>query len=195
MADQRSGKPKRVVDPGQQKAAAEDVDLSRPVELVSLAVKDAAVRCRLPGTRKDITLRAPRYWKALPGTMVTVRPRKMWLCAGHPYLSGEILATRIDAAAIGLEPLGLKRRDIWDPARACWLDEDRPVPEYARAIIACGSRRIYEMEQVLPGGDPDDPWSDPIIESADRMGMGDSPGALDALAEPAGQSGSQVCHR
>lgn len=34
-------------------------------------------------------------------------------------------------------------------------------------------RSQLEMEQVLPGGDPSDPWSDPIIESDEKKDSGD----------------------
>src|SRR5690242_12593203 len=40
-----------------------------------------------------------------------------------------------------------------------------------------GARPEFEMEQVLPGADPDDPFSDPIIESNDRKDGGDIEGA------------------
>ncbi len=181
MAGQRSDRLKHLFDPKPQKAAADDVDLSRPVQLVALAVKDGAARCRLPGTDKDITLRVPGYWKAVPGTIVTVKPRKMWLCAGHPYLSGELLSTRIDVAAIGLEPLGLEHMGTWDPADEYWGEEGEPIPEYARPIIARGPCPGYEMEQVLPGEDSDDPWDDPILESTDLKAAGDFQGALRIL--------------
>ena len=40
-----------------------------------------------------------------------------------------------------------------------------------------GQRPEYEMEQVLPGKDPDDPDTDPIIEAVELKEAGDSPGA------------------
>jgi len=40
---------------------------------------------------------------------------------------------------------------------------------------------MYEMEQVLPGADPDDWDSDPITESNDRRDAGDVEGARDIL--------------
>ena len=39
------------------------------------------------------------------------------------------------------------------------------------------------MEQVLPGADPDDPISDPIIESNDRKDSGDRAGAYKILMD------------
>ncbi len=83
----------------QHKAADDDLDLSKPVELVVLAVKERAARCRLLGCDRGITLRASRLWDVVPGEVVTVKPEKQWRYAGHPYLSGEIQLTRIDVKA------------------------------------------------------------------------------------------------
>ena len=41
----------------QHKATVDDIDLSKPVELIVLSVKERAVRCRLPRSEKVITLR------------------------------------------------------------------------------------------------------------------------------------------
>ena len=105
-------------DVRQPKATADDLDLSGPVELVALSVKDRAARCRLLGSDRVITLRASRLWKVVPGEIVTVKPRKQWSYAGHPYLSGEIESTRLDVAALGLVPLRLEERGMWDPQAA-----------------------------------------------------------------------------
>ena len=62
----------------QHKATADDLDLSKSVELVALAVKERAARCRLLGSDRGITLRASRLWDMVPGAIVTVKPRKQW---------------------------------------------------------------------------------------------------------------------
>ena len=92
-------------------------------------------------------------------------PKKQWRYAGHPYLSGEIQATRLDMAALGLVPLRLDDRGLWDPEAEYWGEDDEPVEEWAKPIIARGPRSQFEMEQVLPGMHPEDPFSDPILES------------------------------
>jgi len=56
-------------------------------------------------------------------------------------------------------------------------EEDEPIEEWAKPMIARGPRPEFEMEQVLPGADADDPFSDPITESNDRKDSGDSKGA------------------
>jgi len=154
------------------KATAGDLDLSGPVELIVLSIKERAARCRLLGTDRAITLRASRLWDAVPGEIVRVEPRKQWSYAGHPYLSGEIGSARLDVRALGLVPLGLANMGMWAPDEHYWGEEDEPIEEWAKPIIARGPRPAFEMEQVLPGQDPDDPLGDPITESNDAKDAG-----------------------
>jgi hypothetical protein len=167
----------------QHKATADDLDLSRPVELIALSVKERAARCRLLGSGRGITLRASRVWDVAPGEIVTVRPRKQWSYAGHPYLSGDIEASRLDARALGLVPLRLETMGTWDPKEHYWGEESEPVEEWAKPIIARGPRPAFEMEQVLPGADPDDPFADPITDSNDLKDAGDGAEAHRILME------------
>jgi len=170
-------------DKQQPKATADDLDLSGPVELVALSVKERVARCRLLGSNRLITLRPNRLWGVVPGEIVTVKPRKQLGYAGHPYLSGEIESTRLDAAALRLAPLRLNDMGLWDPKKHYWGEEGEPVEEWAKPIIAWGPRPDFEMEQVLPGADPDDPFSDPITDSTDLLDAGDRPGARKILME------------
>jgi len=165
------------------KATTDDLDLSAPVELVALAVKERAARCRLLGSKRVITLRASRLWDVAPGEIVTVKPRKQWRFAGHPYLSGEIESTRLDVATLGLVPLQLEDMGMWNPKEHYWGEEDEPIEEWAKPIIARGPRPEFEMEQVLPGADPTDPFSDPITESNDLKDVGDRQQAMRILME------------
>jgi hypothetical protein len=164
------------------KASEEDIDLSKPVDLVVVAVTERAARCRLPGSDRRITLRAGSLHRVVPGHVVTVRPNKHWRHNGHPYLSGKIASARIDAAALGLTPLALNEFGSWDPAEEYWGEEGEPVDDWAKPIIARGPRPLFEMEQVLPGSDPDDFDSDPILEANDLKDAGDTAGAQDILA-------------
>jgi tetratricopeptide (TPR) repeat protein len=167
----------------QRKAAATDIDLDSPIELLVLSVKDVAARCRLLGSDRAITLRATQLWKVVPGEIVRVRPRKHWRYAGHAYLSGEIESTRLDVSTLGLVPLRLEDRGIWDPLDEYWGEPDEPIDDWARPIIARGPRPEFEMEQVLPGADLDDPDSDPITESNDLKDAGDARTAYKILME------------
>jgi len=157
----------------QHKVAETDIKLSGPVELVVLAVKEKAAPCRLLGRDRIITLRPDRTWNLVPGELVVIKPRKQWSYAGHPYLSGEVESTRLDVAALGLVPLKLEDQGIWRPEEHYWGEKNEPIEEWAGPIIARGPRQMFEMEQILPGEDPDDPHSDPILEADDLKEAGD----------------------
>jgi hypothetical protein len=165
------------------KVAATDLDLSGPIELVALSVKENAARCRTLGSDRVVTLRARRLWDVVPGEIVTVEPRKQWSYAGHPYLSGEVKSVRLDVAALGLVALKLEGQGAWNPDEHYWGEEDEPIEEWAKPIVARGPRPAFEMEQALPGRDPDDLDSDPIDESNDLKDAGDHGAAHKILTE------------
>lgn len=153
------------------------------LKLAVLSIKQTAARCRILEKQETITLRASGLWDVVPGEIITVRPRKRWTYAKNPYLSGEITASRIDVPALGLTPLRLEEHGVWNPNEEYWGEPDEPLPEYARPIIDRGPRRLYEMEQVLPGDDPDNPDDDPIIQSSDLKDQGDFVGARKILMQ------------
>ncbi|MBL8177735.1 MAG: tetratricopeptide repeat protein [Bryobacterales bacterium] len=155
--------------------------LEGPVELVVLSVKQKAARCRLLGAGQAFTFRAGRLWNLVPGEIAAVKPAKQWTYGGNPYLSGVIESTRLDAKALGLAPLGLEEVGIWSPAEHYWGEEGDPIEEWARPIIARGPRPEFEMEQVLPGFEVEDPFSDPIGQSNDLKDAGDFSGAYKIL--------------
>jgi hypothetical protein len=167
----------------QHKATSADLDLRGAVELVILSVKETAARCRLLGSDRVITLRAGGIWDVVPGEIAVVKPHKQWSYAGHPYLSGEIESARLDVAALGLVPLRLTDQGVWDPQDEYWGEKGEPIDAWARPIIARGPRPEFEMEQVLPGADPDDPDSDPITESNGLKHAGDHEEAQKILME------------
>jgi tetratricopeptide (TPR) repeat protein len=88
---------------------------------------------------------------------------------------------KFDAAALGLIPLKLKYFGEWDPSDHYWGEQDEPVEKWAEPIIARGPRPSFEMEQVLPGQDPEDFDSDPIIEAVDLKDAGEYDKAIDLL--------------
>lgn len=167
------------IGPKLHKAAEEDLKLNAPVELVVLSVKQRAARCRLLKSGNDLTLRAGGLWTIAPGQIVSVRASKYWRYAGHPYLSGEIEGTCVDVARLGLVPLRMEEQGEWDPTEEYW--GEGPIERWAEDIIARGPRPMYEMEQVLPGADPDNWDNDPITESNDRKDAGDFAGARQIL--------------
>lgn len=167
----------------QHKVEAADLDMSGAVELVVLSVKENAVRCRLLGADRVITLRANHLWEVAPGEIIVVKPKKQWRYAGHPYLAGVIESARLDAAALGLAPLKLEEQGTWTPEEHYWGEPDEPIEEWAKPIIACGPRPQFEMEQVLPGWDPPDFDFDPISESNELKAAGDHAAARKILME------------
>ncbi|MBI5481907.1 MAG: hypothetical protein HY906_23835 [Deltaproteobacteria bacterium] len=157
--------------PPRRRHKATDLDLSRPIELVVLAVKSNALRCRLAGTQRELTFRTP-VRDEVPGELVTVRAAKQWTHAGHPYLSGAVQSSRLDVAALALAPLEVRPMGDWDPAEEYWGEEGEALTAWATAIIARGPRPAFELEQVIPGADPDDWDSDPILEANDLKAAG-----------------------
>jgi hypothetical protein len=155
------------------KATEDDLDLDKKVELVALAVRGNAVSCRILGKNRVLTLRPAGRWEVVPGEILTVMPHRKWRYAGHPYLTGEIKAWRLDIPALGLTPLRLDEMGTWDPKEHYWGEPDEPIEAWAKPIIKGGPRAEYEMEQVLPGEDPDHPDTDPILEAVDLHQAGD----------------------
>ncbi|HKU41440.1 MAG TPA: hypothetical protein VJR89_24955, partial [Polyangiales bacterium] len=118
------------------KVEGDDIVVGRPIDLVVLACKSNALRCRLLGSAREVTLRTA-VRDEIPGAIITVTPKKQWTHARHPYLSGDVAAVRIDASVLGLVPLALHREDH-PPDQAAQSDGDR------------GRRAVYRMEQPYP---------------------------------------------
>jgi hypothetical protein len=159
------------------KATEDDIDMTQDMELIAVAVKGRAVSCRLLGKDRVVTLRPTGLWEVMPGEIIRVAPRKQWRYGGHPYLSGEIKAWRLDIPALGLTPLQLEERGMWDPKDQYWGEPDEPLEEWAKPLIKQGPRPEYEMEQVLPGENPDAPDIDPIRDAVEQKEAGDYAGA------------------
>jgi hypothetical protein len=125
----------------------------------------------VPGTQRELTLRTA-VRDEVPGEIITVIPSKQWTHAGHPYVSGKVQKSRFDGAALGLVPLALRPEGGWDPGEEHWGEEGEPLPDWAKPIVARGKRPAFEMEQIIPGSDPDDVDSDPIVEAAELKDAG-----------------------
>jgi hypothetical protein len=118
----------------------------------------------------------------VPGEIATVRVKKSWSHARHPYVSGEIERIRLDAPALGLVPLRLSPEGQWEPADYGWGPDDE-IEEWAKPFVSRGPRPWFEMEQVLPGSDPDDPDRDPITDAVDLHHGGASADARELLMD------------
>jgi hypothetical protein len=162
------------------KVTGDDIAVGSPVDLVVLACKSNALRCRLLGTAREVTLRTT-VRDEVPGGIITVMPTKQWMHARHAYLAGNVLSIRADVEALGLEPLAVHEQGEWDPETEYWGEEGEPIEEWAKPIIARGKRPMFEMEQVLPGADPEDFDSDPIVEASELNSAGDRARAREVL--------------
>ena len=165
----------------QPKATPADLEGGGPLDLIALAVKSGATICRVPGTDRILTLRASVRLDLVPGRIITVNPRKSWICSGHPYLSGGMVACRLEPAALGLMPLKLEDWGTWDPEEQDWLAGDQEVEPWARPILARGPRLDCELEACVPGSDPEDFDSDPIHDAVHLRNVGDPVGAIGLL--------------
>jgi len=157
--------------PHVKKRPTDDLDMSRAAELIVLSVRTNAISCRIPGKDRGLTLRPSGYREIVPGEIITVSPRKKWQYKGHLYLAGEIIESRTDIPTLALAPLTLHEIGMWDPREHYWGEP--PLEVWARPVIKRGIRPEYEMEQVLPGEDPDNPDTDPILDAIDLEQAGD----------------------
>ena len=132
------------------KVEGDDIVVGRPVDLVVLACKSNALRCRLLGSGREVTLRTA-VRDEIAGSIITVTPKKQWTHARHPYLSGDVSAVRIDASVLGLVPLALHRAD--GPHASAGLD------------VAGDGRPVYRLAQATPAKDAAP--SDLLLEAQD----------------------------
>jgi hypothetical protein len=173
--------PPQPAAPGaRHKVTSNDIALGSPVQFVVLACKSNALRCRLLGTTREVTLRTA-VRDEVPGEIITVMPTKQWTHARHAYLAGKVLSMRANVNSLGLVPLALHDQGEWDPETEYWGAEGEPIEEWVKPIIARGKRPMFEMEQVLPGADPEDFDSDPIVEASELNAAGDRSGAREVL--------------
>jgi hypothetical protein len=150
------------------------------MELAILAFDSLDTHCRILPEGGRVDLRCTGGNDVVPGEIVSLIPRRRWQYSGKSYVSGEILASRIDAAGLGLTPLRLKDAGVWEPERYFGDDE---IDSLLKPIVALGPRPEFEMELVLPGWDPKDFNSDPIDRVVDLMGAGDRGAAYQILMQ------------
>jgi hypothetical protein len=131
------------------KVEGDDIVVGKPVDLLVLACKSNALRCRLLGSAREVTLRTA-VRDEIAGSIITVTPKKQWTHARHPYLSGDVSAVRIDASFLGLVPLALHRED---------------APGAAGRDAAGTGRPVYRLAQAAPARD--DPAADLLLEAQD----------------------------
>lgn len=161
------------------------IAMDKSLDLVVLAVKKSAMRCKVVASGDPITFRKVRY--EVEGEIITVKPSKLWRYKKTHYMTGEIESRRIEIEALQLEPLALKNMGEWNPKDEYWGEKEEqkdPTSQYIylKPIIDYGVRPSYEMEQIIPSPtmEPEniDIDSDPIIEAAEYHDRGDYQEAL-----------------
>ena len=93
------------------------------------------------------------------------------------------LPAELDVEAATITPLKLEPVGMWDPTEEYWGEESEPMEEWAKAIIIKGPRPLFEMEQILPGEDPEDFDSDPIIQANELRAHGRTKQARELLSD------------
>lgn len=153
------------------------------MQLAVRSVRGKLALCRDLSDDSDVTLRLERLHEVVPGEIAVVIPMKRTDKPDGVHIQGRVERTFLDAVALGLSPLSLEPRGIWNPKRHYWGEPGDPIEAWARPIIKRGPRPAFEMEQVLPGTDFAVSDYDPIIESSDLRGNGDSAGARKVLMD------------
>jgi hypothetical protein len=93
-----------LLPPKTHKADIADALPGQAVDLAVLAIREGALRCRILGTARELTVRTPDYWRVVPGEIATVRIRKSWSYARHPYASGGVERARLDVRDGAVRP-------------------------------------------------------------------------------------------
>lgn len=149
------------------------VEPGRNLELAVLAVKQGALKGRDVRSGRLFTVRPKDgVYDEVEGELITLAPARVWRLKKTDYISGKIVSRRIDIAALGLKPLALTALGMWDPEEEYWGEEDEPVEDCIRIIIARGPRPLFEMEQVIPGGYVDGSDYDPICDAVEHHNCG-----------------------
>jgi hypothetical protein len=152
------------------------------IDVVVLSHSAGAARGKILNAGEVIKLRAGRLWQVVPGEIATIKPARQWTSDGNRLSSGTIEATGLDARAIGLTPLRLEPFGEWDPAEEYWGERGGLAGVWAKKLIKRGGRSQFEMEEVMPGEDPDD-CADPMIESNEKKDAGDYSGGFGILMD------------
>jgi hypothetical protein len=79
-----------------------------------------------------------------------------------------------------ISPLRLEATGLWDPSEENWGEDDEPLPAWANAIIKRGPRRMYELENIIPGSRVEDD-NDPILKANELCEQGRVPQAKKLL--------------
>lgn len=145
------------------------------INLLVIARHRTLLRCL--DSKSSIIVNLRPVADAVSGETVKVYVQKIAMRLGEYNLRGHVTEKRLTLSKWKLQPLKLYPRGDWDPKDDDW-SEMGPLLKYYRRVRAAGKRPVFEMEQVLPGQDPNDWDSDPIIDASDCMADGFAEQAL-----------------
>lgn len=139
-------------DGGKYTVAASDVVITKPRKAAAYIaayrkwMDSHLTRRKLNLQQKQLALESHSPDARSAGEVVAVKPRNRWTCAPTAITCQE-------------------QSSMWDPREHYWGGKSEPIGRWARQIIAHGPRPQFEMEQILPGQDRDDPFSDSVLEA------------------------------
>ena len=155
---------------------------------VILKCNDLSLRIRDLGREEQVTFRCSSYdaWKAAPGQLIEISPRRTWTWAGNPYLSGKIEKVWTDIEALNLEPLPLTDEGVVD-LEEIYEPFEPGNPYYEMwTFFASSPRRDFEFHEIAWGGgvgvDPDD-CEACLVEDAAEIVAQDPTGARNLLMQ------------
>jgi len=128
----------------------------RAGEAQTVSLLDVTLEGPLPLRTRQLFDAYRRWSGAAPLTSITPDRATPWV---YPRFASVAIAV---SPPLALEPMG-----DWDPTEEYWGEPDQPLDPLSEEIFAAGVRPCFEMEQVLPGVEPDDWDTDPIVEAAD----------------------------
>ncbi len=153
-----------------------------PEELVVLHPGKETARCRILGTDREVLLHTRGIPRLVPGEVITLLPEGKVGPTGHPYLSKPWEMRRVEVRSLGLEPLALEEKGSLDPEEELEASGGKAaVEEWLHPLVFRGKRPVFELEEIEPGKDPEDPTWDPILDALEIKKNGDLEGAEELL--------------
>ncbi len=153
-----------------------------PEELVVLHPEKETARCRVLGTDREILLHTRGIPRLVPGEVLTLLPERQAGSSSHPYLSKPWEMRRVEVRSLGLKPLALEERGALDPEEELETSGGKAaMEEWLHPLVFRGKHPLFELEELGPGLDPEDPMWDPIIEAREMKEKGNLEKAEEVL--------------
>jgi len=160
------------------------------VEAIVLKVNEQSARVRIPGEAGAVTFRSSgAVGRLVPGHIATLTVKRRWTHRGHAYASGTVAGSRFDITKLGLVPLPLSDRGLYDFASSEPYRRPEPYAPLWRRLTR-KPRPAFEMHAIawdaiaFSAGDLD---TAPVSDAAELARAGEVDRArellMDVLAE------------